>query len=214
MPGQAIKFLFFAAVLILPALFVQGQRSVNGKTLISDDLPKIKIRLKGNFKYAGKFDFKLGETAAGERYVFVDAKKKRIQRIFVAQFEGFLPGVKKTYNYKFDNALKFGAHKFRQNTYAYSNEEDRRTKPGNEGVLMAAFLREKGYTFEDEFMMSRFVTVPDVERRHELILFYIENAGTTGHRLSEFYNGDDETEVWRKISVGLTERSLKAFEIE
>jgi len=208
------KLLLFAAVLILPMTAVQAQRSVDGKTLISDALPKIKIKLKGDFKYVGKFDFKLGETAAGERYVFVEAKKKRIQRLFIAQFEGFLPNVQKTYNYKFDNALKFGAHKFRQNTYAYSNEADRREKPGNEGVLTAAFLREKGYAFEDEFMMSRFVTVPDAERRNELILFYIENASTTGHRLSEFFSGDNETEVWRKISVGLTERSLKAFEIE
>jgi hypothetical protein len=213
---KAAKILLFAALLIFSATVVFGQkRSVVGKTLISDALPKIKVKLKGDFRYVGKFDFRIRDVAAGERYVFVEAdRNKRIRRLFIAQFEGFLPGVAQTYNYRFDDALKFGAHKFRQNTYAYSNEESERENPQNEGALTAKFLREKGYKFEDEFMMSRFVTVPDAERRHELILFYIENVGPTGRRVSDFYRGDDETEIWREISAGLTERSLKAFEIQ
>jgi hypothetical protein len=56
--------------------------------------------------------------------------------------------------------------------------------------------------------------VPDEEKTHELILFYIENASSSNHKLAEFYEGDDDTEVWKKISKELTERSLKAFKIK
>jgi hypothetical protein len=65
----------------------------------------------------------------------------------------------------------------------------------------------------DELMMSRFVTVPDEAKKHELILFYIENVSSTKHKLNEFYKGNDETEIWRQISQELTSRSLKAFKI-
>ena len=108
----------------------------------------------------------------------------------------------------------FGSHKFRQNTYAYSNTESRRENPENEGVLTFDFLQKKGYSLEDELMMSRFLTVPDEAKKNELILFYIENASETKHKLSEFYKDDEATEIWKNISKGLTERSLKAFKIK
>ena len=47
------------------------------------------------------------------------------------------------------------------------------------GVLMAVFLRERGYRLEDELMLSRFATVAGPDKKHELILFYIENVATT-----------------------------------
>lgn len=213
---KPFKILLFVALAALLANFAAAQkRAVRGKILLSDALPKIEIKLKGDFRYVGKFAFKIREVAAGERFVFVEAdKNKRVQKLFIAQFEGFLPGVPETYNYRFDGALEFGKHKFRQNTFAYSNRESERENPENEGALTAKFLRRKGFSIEDEFMMSRFVTVPDAERRHELILFYIENVGPTGHRLNDFYRGDGETEIWRKISEDLTKRSLQSFEIK
>ena len=207
-----------ALLLILLALLSLGvtaqTRYVKGQTLVSDEFPQISVSVNKSFQYLGKFDFTLRNIAGGTRFVFVDAdKQKNVKRLFIAQFEGFLPGIKHTYNYNFDKAPFIGKHKFRQNTFAYSNSASEREDPGNEGSLTAKFLREKGYKFEDEFMMSRFVTVPDAERRHELILFYIENVSTTGKTIVDFYSGDDETQIWRDISVGLTARSRKAFTI-
>jgi hypothetical protein len=192
----------------------QEGRRVRGNKLISDTLPKITVEVDRDFTYVGRFDFKIRDVAAGERFVFVDAgKDKKVRRLFLAQFEGFLPSNTHTYNYNFDNAALMNGHKFRQNTWAYSNAASEMENPQNEGVLTARLLREKGYKIEDEFMMSRFVTVPDTERRNEMILYYLENVSTSGRRLSEFYIGDEETQVWREISKGLTGRSLKAFRI-
>lgn len=203
-------FLLFAAI----NFGQQIERKVVGKTLISNQLPKIKVKLKGNFKFVGKFDFTIRDVAKGERFVFVDAKKNKIQRLFIAQFEAILPTSEEIYRYNFDKAQKFGEHKFRQNTFAYSNTEARKENTKGEGVLTEDFLKEKGYLLEDELMMSRFLTVPDVEKKHELILFYLENVNQTNRNLADFYKGDEETEVWREISRNLTARSLKAFKIE
>ena len=189
-------------------------RTVEKQTLISTELPKIAITVDPAFKYIGKFDFVLKEIAKGERYVFVDADRgKKIKRLFIAQFEGFIPGNSHTYNYRFDNAELMAGHKFRQNTFAYSNLESERDAPAAEAALTAKFLRDRGYKLEDELMMSRFLTVPDAERRNELILFYLENASTTGKNIADFYADDEETTVWKNISVGLTARSREAFKV-
>lgn len=208
--------LIFCLLLVLSGLTAgqQIERKVNGKILISNQLPEIKVKLQGNFKFVGKFDFTIPDFGKGERYVFVDARKRKIRRLFIAQFEAILPESKEIYRYNFDNAQKFGQHKFRQNTFAYSNLEAKKENPAGEAALTEKFLKEKGYLLEDELMMSRFVTVPDLEKKHELILFYLENVSQTNHKLSDFYQGDDDTEIWKQISRDLTIRSLKAFKIE
>jgi len=189
-------------------------RKVDGRVLTSQELPRIKVTINKDFEYVGKIDFILKDIAKGERYIFVDVDRSRkIRRLFIAQFEEFLPGLSQTYNYNFDKAELIAGHKFRQNTYAFSNAAAEQENPNAEAALTVKFLRERGYKLEDELMMSRFLTVPDAERKHELILFYMENASSTGKTISDFYSGDNDTAVWREISIGLTARSRKAFKV-
>lgn len=209
------RFVAGFVVALTVSIAAQAQtRAVSGNTLTSDSFPKIKVTVDRGFKYAGRFEFTLRDQVRGERFVFVDAGKgKQIKRLFIAQFEAFLPAVNETYNYSFANAETIAGHKFRHNTFAFSNAEAARAEPAAEAALTARFLRSKNYEFQDEWMMSRFLTVPDAERRNELILFYIENVADSGKRLSDLYSGDDETEVWVAISRDLTARSRKAFTI-
>ncbi len=192
-------------------------RFVRDTTLVSTDLPAVRIQVAAEFRYAGCVSFNLWEVAAGERYIFVEAADLLIRRLFILQFEGFLPGNSKTYNYRFDDPLLLGGQRFKHGAYAFSNAAIARQSPGSEAPLTAAFLREQGYTFADEWMMSRFVTVPDAARRHELILFYMEMAPASGHTLAEFYEGKGEeaveTPLWRQIGAGLTARSLQNFTV-
>lgn len=191
-----------------------SERYVEDGILVSLERPSIRVRVDEAFEYVGRFPFKIRDVAEGERLVFVDARDGHVERLFVAQFEHFLPEVDDWYRYSFKDAMELGGHRFRQNTYAYSNAEAAETNPSGEGVLMAAFLRDKGYGLEDELMMSRFVTVADEDKKHELILFYVENVSTTGHGLSELYGpSGNDTDVWKTISKGLTDRSLEHFEV-
>ena len=204
-------FIFVFTGLVLAS---GSKRKVEGNVIISDTLPKIKIAVKGRFKYVGRFDFKIRDVAAGERFVFVDAKNGKVKKMFIAQFEGFLPHIADYYRYSFANAMNFGLHKFRHNTYAYSNREARRSNPMGEGVLTEDFLKKKGYLLEDELMMSRFLTVPDKAKKHELILYYLENVSSSNHKLAEFYKDDKPAQVWKNIAKDIKLRSLKAFKIK
>ena len=190
-------------------------RNVQNNLLVSTELPAIRVQVAEPFRYIGKFEFALKGIAAGERYVFVDVVAKKIKRLFVFQFEGFLPDNNHTYNYDFSEAEMISGHRFRQNTWAYGNEQLLRDSPGDEGALTAQFVREQGFDLEDELIMSRFLTVPDAARRNELILFYLENASTTGYPISTFYDERAETTAphWDLISVGLTVRSRQSFTI-
>ncbi len=191
----------------------EQERYVEGQSLFSMKLPKIKIALDEAFAYQGKFDFKIRDVAEGERYIFVDSENLKITRMFIAQFEWFLPSNDESYRYSFTNAMKMGNHKFRQNTYAYSNSESLAANPAGEAALTFKFLSDKGFEIEDELMMSRFVTVDGEDRKHELILFYMENVSDSGYELKEFYDDDSETQIWLDISKSITERSLRNFEI-
>jgi len=204
----------FLLVLVFSANGQNPERAVSRNVLSSAAFPKIKVRVNGNFKYVGKFGFVIPKMANGQRYVFVDAdKNKRVKRLFIFQFEEILKESSEIYRYSFANARKIGSHLFRHNTFAYGNREARRENPHGEGVLTEDFLVKMGYTVEDELMASRFLTVPDAEKKHEMIMFYIENVGETNHLLSDLYHNDERTEIWERIAASLTARSELAFTI-
>lgn len=189
------------------------QRYGKDNSLFSATLPEIRIDLDNQFMYLGKIDFTIDTIAAGERYIFIDTSGNKVTRMFVAQFEGFLPSNSEIYRYSFKDPLIMGKHKFKQFTFAFSNREAKEYKPDGEAALTYQFIQSKGYDVEDQLMVSRFVTVPDEEKRHELILFYIENVSATGKTIEDFYNEDKETEIWKALSKGLTERSLESFKV-
>jgi hypothetical protein len=195
-----------------------AHRFVEDNTLVSPALPAVRVQVAPEFRYLSHIEFNLWDVAAGERYIFIEAADQHITRLFLAQFEGFLPNNTQTYNYRFADPLILGGQRFQPGTYAFSNAAIARESPGSEAPLTAAFLREQGYTFDDEWMMARFVTVPDATRRRELILFYLEMVAGTGHTLAEFYAGEGadavETPVWRQIAAGLAARARQNFTVQ
>lgn len=192
----------------------QPDRIVQDNVLTSSALPQTRIQVDQAFSYVGNFEFTIRDIAYGERHVFVDAQGSKVKRLFIFQFEGFLPNNEHFYRYTFTNAEVIAGFRFRQNTWAYSNASSAKENPAGEGPLTAEFLREKGYELEDELMMSRFLMVPDEAKRNEMILFYLENASSTGYTIASFYDEKDEpTAHWKSLSVGLTERSRRAFEV-
>lgn len=210
--------IIIAAIIVIAGCAEYGvsgteDQYVRGQEIVSKKLPKIRVRVSGDFQYLGKFPFKIRDVAAGERFVFAESQGKKVTRLFIAQFEAFYPENDKVYNYSFADAMEMKGHKFRQNTYAYSNRESLARNVNGEAALTYKFLTEKGLEVEDELVMSRFVTVPPENRKHELILFYLENGSETGYRLHDFYQNDQVTDIWKEISVGLTERSFEAFEV-
>lgn len=172
--------------------------------------PAAVIEVAPTFRYAGRVPFVLGGVARGERILFIDAERKRVKRLFVAQFEEFLPSSPEIYRYSFENAQEIGGLRFRHNTGGYSASELGRTHPGNEAAVMHAFLKRKGYAVDDALLMSRFVTLGAPDRRSELILFYLEPAGAHGLRVEDLNDGNAR---WQNVRKDLQERSLKMFRV-
>ncbi|HJQ40740.1 MAG TPA: hypothetical protein VKB93_26680 [Thermoanaerobaculia bacterium] len=193
----------------------QAVRFGQGHKLVSRALPPIEITLPPEFTYAGKFPFTIDGIAAGERHVFVDADGRRVRRTFIAQFESFLPSSDEIYRYDFSKAMDWGGFRFREMTFIFNDLETARAEPAKEAALTRAFLLERGYELPEEWMVSRFVTLGDETRKHELILFYAEDLrGRTGKTMAEMVHGEEPTPLWQQTRAELRERSLKAISIQ
>lgn len=185
-------------------------RTVRRNVVISSAQPSIRIRVAPELRYVGRVPFRIRDVAAGDRYVFVDADGRRVKRMFVLQFEGFLPGVDESYRYDFSNARTIGGHKWRHNLWWYSDRAQRSRGAAPEARAMHDWLASGGWIVDDELLMSRFLTIGDETRRHELILFYFENARDHGLSVAEL--DADESRIGT-VAKGLEERSLAAFRV-
>ena len=202
-------------------------RYVERNTLVSKTLPEIEIEVSGEFDYIGTFPFEIianseeyppdlqgKPVAAGDRYVFVSADSvKVVNKLFIVQLEGFLPNNDFVYNYNFDNAESIGSNKYRHNTWFYDSKKLAEENPANEGALTRTFLTEKGFSLENQFMMSRFVGLASEDRKHEILIYYIEMLHkTTGYTLEE-YEVLNNKRLTDSIRNALVDRSYKSFKI-
>lgn len=201
-----LLFALNACALVTPP----QMRTVQDNVLTSKELPAIRIAVDPSFHYAGKIPFTIAGLAGGERYVFVDAEGKRVKRMFVLQFEQWLPGIDETYRYDFTNARELGGHRWRHNIGWYSQSALRISQPGGEATAMHRWLEREGWEVDDELLMSRFLTLGNPDRKSELILFYLERASDNGVTIAELDADESRAAAFARE---LEERSLAAFRI-
>jgi hypothetical protein len=184
-------------------------RYLEDGVLVSTCRPVLRLRADTGFRYLGAHPFRIGDVAAGERHVFADTSGFRARRLLLLQFEGFLDGAEGSYNYRITNPTVLGGETYNQNVYLFSSRGDL----APEGVATRAFLERNGLDWPDEQMMSRFVRTVDPERRHELIIFYIESMADAGYTLAEIGDDGGVRPPYRAVADSLTARSLRAFSI-
>jgi hypothetical protein len=160
---------------LLASLLLAGS-TVEGNVFRSQADPKIEVQIDQKVRYVGPVEFQIRAEAKGTRYVFVQADaKKHIERMFVVQQEGFLPGVVDTYKYPIRNPARLGEQDYQHSVGIYDDEQQIRENPGLEADLTRQFLESKGFHLERELVMSRFARPVGNDRRHEIIFFYFEN---------------------------------------
>ena len=139
--------------------------------------------------------------------------ENEIGKLFIVQFEGFLPSNNLVYNYNFDNATPIGGNKYRLNTWYYDAVQLAQENPLGEGAKTQTFLKSKGLSFEDQFMMSRFVGLASDDRKNEIIIFYHEMLNkSTGYSLDEWENSVSRDEVL-SIDSAFVARSKNSFSV-
>lgn len=208
-----------SSLFVLVALLLAGtadlpKRTVTGNTITSDKSPAITMKVDSGLKYVGVFPFKIRDIAAGERHVWVDAdKQKRIKRLFILQFEGFLEGSGQVYRYGPRNVTRLGANDYNSNGFFYSDTEYNRERPGNEAELTRKFLEEKGYKLDAEQLLYRFYRgLPEDGNRNEFLIFYIEPMADLGISLKDV-SANQDSEPEKRLIAQARERALKAFNI-
>jgi hypothetical protein len=176
-------------------------RGVKGQVLTSTYLPPLRIRFDKRLRYIGSQKFVLYDRAEAEQHFFVDADaRRRIRRMYMLQFESYLPGVDATYNYEMTETVSLGGKDYSVNVESVPNVKAALgQQPQSDAARAVAFLEGKGYSVGESVRYQRFVRLVDESKRSEFIMLYVEDADASG--------GDE------KAMREFRERALKGFVI-
>jgi hypothetical protein len=155
-------------------------RRVKRQVLTSTYLPSIRVKFDKRFKYLGSQKFILYDRAQVEQHFFVDAdNQQRIRRMYMLQFEGYLPNVNATYDYRATETVNLGGHTYIVNAESIpSVSAALKQDPQSDVARAASFLENKGYRISESIVFQRFVRLVDEAKRNEFILLYVEDPGT------------------------------------
>jgi len=210
---QNLLFVYGLAISLLMSSPVFGQspaktesnqmRRVKRQVLTSTSLPPIRIKFDKAFKYVGSQRFILYDRSQVEQHFFVNAdKEKRIKRMYMMQFEGYLPNIKATYDYPVTKTVTLGGQTYIVNSEGIPNVPAAlKENPQSDVTRAASFLESKGYRISESIMFQRFVRLVDDAKRNEFILLYVEDPGTAASAENE------------KVRQEFSGRALKGFRI-
>ena len=211
--GVLCGALFCAVFASAATRAADADRYVRDGVLVSREDPRLAMSVDHAFVFAGRHPIRIDDIAAGERFVFVDADDRLIHRLIIVQFEGFLPGVNEEYRYNLTGKPVVAAYPFRSNGFAFDFPAAAAENPTRESAFTKTFLDEQGYKAPAEWMMWRSLTVADVPRRKEVIIFYVEDVAATGLTLDDLYQGDSATQDWIDIQKQLEIRANQSFRL-
>ena len=185
--------IFLVAVLLVSSLLLSAvakaqadaesqTRRVKGQLLTSASLPSIRIRFGNAFKYVGSQHFILYDRAQVEQHFFVDAdKQQRIKRMYMVQFEGYLPNISGSYNYPVTKTVSLAGRSYIADAEIVRSVRAAIKQDTQSDVARAAaFLESKGYRIGEGIVFQRFVRLVDEAKRSEFILLYVEDLSGTG----------------------------------
>ena len=154
-------------------------RRVKHQVLTSTHLPSIRVRFDKTFKYVGSQKFILYGRSQVEQYFFVDANNQQlIKRMYMVQFEGYLPNVNATYDYPATETVNLAGQTYLVNAERIPNvSATLKQDPQSDVARAGSFLEGKGYRISESIMFQRFVRLVDEAKRNEFILLYVEDTG-------------------------------------
>lgn len=156
-------------------------RVVKGHVLTSTYLPPIRIRFDRKLKYLGSQKFVLYERAQAEQHFFVEADARRhVKRMYMVQFESYLPNVDATYDYTPAETVTLGGADYIVNVENVPNVAAALAQmPQSDAARAVEFLKSKGYSVGESVRFQRFVRLADESKRSEFIMLYVEDASTS-----------------------------------
>ncbi|HEX9960068.1 MAG TPA: nuclear transport factor 2 family protein [Pyrinomonadaceae bacterium] len=190
-------------------------RSVNKNKIVSLENPTVSIEVDEQLRNVGILNFVLKNVAQVERYVYARHDEgKRIQRLFIAQFEAFLPGVKGAYTFQVVTPTRLGNFDYQTDIGVYNFAERIAANPGAEPEVTKALFDRNGLQVEDDYLVARYARITDaVDKRHELILFYFENLRDMGFTRAQLEANGKTTPAAEKLYREFGDRAARSFKI-
>jgi len=196
----------------LPSPNALAARSIEGNTIFSPTNPPLKIRV--GLPYVGRLTFRLKDVAEVERFVFVRGDSGRARALVIAQFESLLPAAKKGYSFTVDDTTLLGKHAYQTDTGWFNFAQAAAAKPGFEADQTRQFLAKHGFEVaDDDFLAARYARITDATKRHELILFYYENARERGVRRADLEPGGREEKRAPALFEDIERRAREQIEV-
>jgi uncharacterized protein (TIGR02246 family) len=189
-------------------------RSVNKNTIVSLKNPPIRIDVNEQLQNVGILNFQLKNVAQVERYVYTrQDESKRIQRLFIAQFEAFLPDAKGSYKFQVINPTRLGNFDYQTDIGIFNFAERIAQSPGAEAEYTKALLDKNNLKADDDFLVAHYARVTSDNGRSELILFYLENLKDLGFTRAELESNGKRTPQTEKLFRDFTDRALRSFKV-
>ncbi|MBA2731392.1 MAG: nuclear transport factor 2 family protein [Acidobacteria bacterium] len=189
-------------------------RSLSKNKLISLKNPTIIIDVNEPLRNIGIVNFPLKKVAQVERYIFAHSDASgRVQRLFIAQFESILPGIKGGYTFQVENATRIGNHDYQTNVGFFNFAQTIAANPGAEAEQTRTFLNNNGLQVDDDFLVARYARVTSEDKRHELILFYLENLRDLGLTRAELEQGGSRASETEKVFAEFAVRARQSFKV-
>ena len=186
-------------------------RRLEGHTLVSDRMPAIRIRVDDAFEYVDRLRFVLYGAAQVELFLFAAHDHRRVDRLVLVQFEGYLDDNDHVYDYPVTETVTLGGEVYLVDTMPLTL--DAPPPPGSEFALVLALLRERGYTLPTVAVGQRFVRVLDEARRNEILIFYVETFDQALLAVGEVAVPGRDVEPPAALIRVVRERALGSFTI-
>lgn len=186
------------------------ERTVTGQTLRSTRNPAVQLTFDEAFKYVGGQRFILYNVADAEQHVFVHADSAgNVRTMFWIQFEGYLPNIPHTYNYKATQTAKFGDLEFITDVRPFGSTEN----PDSDGGHLKAMLEKKGLHWPKDAVRARLIYLPNPDRRSELMIIYVED-GKYAQIPPEELNNFESNQHWPQIEKFMIEHAQRLMKVE
>jgi ketosteroid isomerase-like protein len=190
-------------------------RSVNKNKIVSLENPPVRIEVDEQLQNVGILNFILKESARVERYVYASHdENKRIRRLFIAQFEAFLPGVEGGYTFRVVNPTRLGNFDYQTDVGVYNFAERIAANPGAEPEVTKALFDRSGLKVDDDYLVARYARITDaLHKRHELILFYFENLRDLGFTRAQLEPNGNRTPEAENLYREFAGRAVRSFKL-
>jgi hypothetical protein len=185
---------------------LHAQRHVT-QAIRSDTLPRITVEVAPGLTYLGQVGLDVGGRARAEQHLFGEVRAGRLRRAVIVHFEHFLPDNTHVFEYPRLRMTRLGRHEYLHQTWPLPDWELFRRPE------MTTFLAQRGVTAGTAWIVSRYVRVVSDDRKHEFILFYLEDGEALGVPIAELRPEGRLRHRWAEIEHGLVNRAAQAFRV-